>query len=39
MFMSVLLPDPEVPIKANSSPRATVNDMPLSTGTATSPMR
>jgi hypothetical protein len=38
MFISVLLPEPEAPIKATSSPFATVNDMPLSTGTSMSPM-
>ena len=37
MFISVLLPDPEAPIRATSSPRATVTETPLSTGTSMSP--
>ena len=35
--MSVVLPEPEAPIKATISPRWMVNEMPLSTGTSTSP--
>ena len=38
MFMSVLLPEPEAPIRATSSPRATFSEIPLSTGTEISPM-
>ena len=37
MFISVLLPDPEAPIRATSSPWATLRETPLSTGTAMSP--
>jgi hypothetical protein len=36
-FISVVLPEPEAPIKATISPRRMVNEMPLSTGTSTSP--
>ena len=38
MFISVLLPEPDAPIRATISPPATVSDTPLSTGTAMSPM-
>src|SRR6476620_798042 len=37
MFISVLLPDPDAPISATSSPRLIVNEIPFSTGTSTSP--
>ena len=37
MFISVVLPEPEAPISATISPRAMVSEMPLSTGTSTSP--
>ena len=35
--MSVVLPEPEAPISATISPRSMVSEMPLSTGTSTSP--
>ena len=37
MFISVVLPEPEAPISATISPRAIESEMPLSTGTSTSP--
>ncbi len=37
MFISVVLPEPEVPMRATNSPRAMVSEMPLSTGTSISP--
>ena len=37
MFISVVLPEPEAPIRATISPRAIVSEMPRSTGTSTSP--
>ena len=37
MFINVVLPEPEAPISATISPRWIVSEMPLSTGTSTSP--
>ena len=37
IFMSVVLPEPEAPIRATISPRAMVRETPLSTGTSSSP--
>ena len=36
--MSVVLPEPEAPMRATSSPASTVNEMPFNTGTSSSPM-
>ena len=37
MFINVVLPEPEAPISATSSPWWIVSEMPRSTGTSTSP--
>src|SRR5262245_26255975 len=37
MFMSVVLPEPDAPIRATSSPRRIENDTPRKTGTSISP--
>ena len=37
MFISVVLPEPEAPIRATISPRAMESETPLRTGTSTSP--
>ena len=37
MFINVDLPEPDAPISATISPRAMDSEMPLSTGTSTSP--
>ena len=37
MFIKVVFPEPEAPISATISPRLIGIDMPLSTGTSTSP--
>src|SRR5262245_42457955 len=37
MLMSVVLPEPEAPIRATISPRLTVSDTPFRTGTPTLP--
>jgi hypothetical protein len=37
MFMRVLLPEPDAPMRAASSPCATASDTPLRTGTSISP--
>ena len=37
IFISVVLPEPDAPIRATISPRSMVSEMPLSTGTSTSP--
>ena len=39
MFMSVLLPEPLVPMIETNSPRSMENDTPLSAKTSSSPMR
>src|SRR5215831_2326196 len=37
MFINVVLPEPEAPVRATISPRSIVSDTPLSTGTSISP--
>jgi hypothetical protein len=37
MFIRVVLPDPEAPIRATNSPGSTVNETPWSAGMAISP--
>jgi hypothetical protein len=36
-FISVVLPEPEAPIRATNSPRSIESDTPLSTGTSSWP--
>ena len=38
-FISVVLPEPEAPIKATNSPASMDNETSFSTGTSTSPRR